>query len=194
MRIKRIAAALLAFAITAGIAGNAYAENTGQAMTAEIETAVSDKVQAEAETSNQELEPESESKIVRAELTEQNLPDVIDAETAIADGYVARLNSEERSLSEVVLEKDDGTRALYLFDENVKYIDENGEVADKSNNAVRKGRAFVNEGNDVEVILPATLTAGIAVHSDELNITMKPLTDSIGRSLSTAVQTEEDTV
>lgn len=193
MRIKRIAAALLAFAITAGIAGNAYAENTGQAMTAEIETAVSDKVQAEAETSNQELEPESESKIVRAELTEQNLPDVIDAETAIADGYVARLNSEERSLSEVVLEKDDGTRALYLFDENVKYIDENGEVADKSNNAVRKGRAFVNEGNDVEVILPATLTAGIAVHSDELNITMKPLTDSIGRSLSTAVQTEEDT-
>lgn len=194
MKIKRIAAALLAFAITAGIAGNAYAENTGQAMTAEIETAVSDKVQAEAETSNQELEPESESKIVRAELTEQNLPDVIDAETAIADGYVARLNSEERSLSEVVLEKDDGTRALYLFDENVKYIDENGEVADKSNNAVRKGRAFVNEGNDVEVILPATLTAGIAVHSDELNITMKPLTDSIGRSLSTAVQTEEDTV
>lgn len=194
MRVKRIAAALLAFAITVGIAGNAYAENTGQAMTAEIETAVSDKVQAEAEVSIPEPEQESESKIVRTELTEQNLPDVIDAETAIADGYVARLNSEEQSLSEVVLEKDDGTRALYLFSENVKYIDENGDVADKSNNAVRKGRAFVNEGNDVEIILTATLTAGIAVHSDELNITMKPLTDSIGRSLSTAVQTEEDTV
>lgn len=194
MRVKRIAAALLAFAITVGIAGNAYAENTGQAMTAEIETAVSDKVQAEAEVSIPEPEQESESKIVRTELTEQNLPDVIDAETAIADGYVARLNSEEQSLSEVVLEKDDGTRALYLFSENVKYIDENGDVADKSNNVVRKGRAFVNEGNDVEIILPATLTAGIAVHSDELNITMKPLTDSIGRSLSTAVQTEEDTV
>lgn len=194
MRVKRIAAALLAFAITVGIARNAYAENTGQAMTAEIETAVSDKVQAEAEVSIPEPEQESESKIVRTELTEQNLPDVIDAETAIADGYVARLNSEEQSLSEVVLEKDDGTRALYLFSENVKYIDENGDVADKSNNAVRKGRAFVNEGNDVEIILPATLTAGIAVHSDELNITMKPLTDSIGRSLSTAVQTEEDTV
>ena len=194
MRVKRIAAALLAFAITVGIAGNAYAENTGQAMTAEIETAVSDKGQAEAEVSIPEPEQESESKIVRTELTEQNLPDVIDAETAIADGYVARLNSEEQSLSEVVLEKDDGTRALYLFSENVKYIDENGDVADKSNNAVRKGRAFVNEGNDVEIILPATLTAGIAVHSDELNITMKPLTDSIGRSLSTAVQTEEDTV
>lgn len=194
MRVKRIAAALLAFAIMVGIAGNAYAENTGQAMTAEIETAVSDKVQAEAEVSIPEPEQESESKIVRTELTEQNLPDVIDAETAIADGYVARLNSEEQSLSEVVLEKDDGTRALYLFSENVKYIDENGDVADKSNNAVRKGRAFVNEGNDVEIILPATLTAGIAVHSDELNITMKPLTDSIGRSLSTAVQTEEDTV
>lgn len=139
MRVKRIAAALLAFAITVGIAGNAYAENTGQAMTAEIETAVSDKVQAEAEVSIPEPEQESESKIVRTELTEQNLPDVIDAETAIADGYVARLNSEEQSLSEVVLEKDDGTRALYLFSENVKYIDENGDVADKSNNAVRKG-------------------------------------------------------
>lgn len=194
MRVKRIAAALLAFAITVGIAGNAYAENTGQAMTAEIETAVSDKVQAEAEVSIPEPEQESESKIVRTELTEQNLPDVIDAETAIADGYVARLNSEEQSLSEVVLEKDDGMRALYLFSENVKYIDENGDVADKSNNAVRKGRAFVNEGNDVEIILPATLTAGIAVIGDELNITMKPLTDKIGRSLSPAKKTADDTV
>ncbi len=194
MKSKRIVAALLAFAITVGIAGNAYAENTGQAMTAEIETAVSDKVQAEAEVSNPEPEQESESKIVRTELTEQNLPDVIDAETAIADGYVARLNSEEQSLSEVVLEKDDGTRALYLFSENVKYIDENGDVADKSNNAVRKGRAFVNEGNDVEIILPATLTAGIAVIGDELNITMKPLTDKIGRSLSPAKKTADDTV
>lgn len=194
MRIKRIVAVLLAFAITVGIAGNAYAENTGQALTAEIETAVSDKVQAEAEVSNPEPEQESESKIVRTELTEQNLPDVIDAETAIADGYVARLNSEEQSLSEVVLEKDDGTRALYLFSENVKYIDENGDVADKSNNAVRKGRAFVNEGNDVEIILPATLTAGIAVIGDELNITMKPLTDKIGRSLSPAKKTADDTV
>lgn len=194
MRIKRIVAVLLAFAITVGIAGNAYAENTGQALTAEIETAVSDKVQAEAEVSNPEPEQESESKIVRTELTEQNLPDVIDAETAIADGYVARLNSEEQSLSEVVLEKYDGTRALYLFSENVKYIDENGDVADKSNNAVRKGRAFVNEGNDVEIILPATLTAGIAVIGDELNITMKPLTDKIGRSLSPAKKTADDTV
>lgn len=194
MKSKRIVAALLAFAITVGIAGNAYAENTGQAMTAEIETAVSDKVQAEAEVSNPEPEQESESEIVRTELTEQNLPDVIDSETAIADGYVARLNSEEQSLSEVVLEKDDGMRALYLFSENVKYIDENGDVADKSNNAVRKGRAFVNEGNDVEIILPATLTAGIAVICDELNITMKPLTDKIGRSLSPAKKTADDTV
>lgn len=194
MKSKRIVAALLAFAITVGIAGNAYAENTGQAMTAEIETAVSDKVQAEAEVSNPEPEQESESEIVRTELTEQNLPDVIDSETAIADGYVARLNSEEQSLSEVVLEKDDGMRALYLFSENVKYIDENGDVADKSNNAVRKGRAFVNEGNDVEIILPATLMAGIAVIGDELNITMKPLTDKIGRSLSPAKKTADDTV
>lgn len=194
MKSKRIVAALLAFAITVGIAGNAYAENTGQAMTAEIETAVSDKVQAEAEVSNPEPEQESESEIVRTELTEQNLPDVIDSETAIADGYVARLNSEEQSLSEVVLEKDDGMRALYLFSENVKYIDENGDVADKSNNAVRKGRAFVNEGNDVEIILPAMLTAGIAVIGDELNITMKPLTDKIGRSLSPAKKTADDTV
>lgn len=147
MKSKRIATALLAFAITAGFAGNAYAQNTGQAMIAENKTVISGEVQAEAVASKQEAEQESESEIVRTELTEQNLPDVIDAETAIKDGYVARLNSEEQSLSEVVLEKDDGTRALYLFSENVKYIDENGDVADKSNNAVRKGRAFVNEGD-----------------------------------------------
>ncbi len=147
MKSKGIVAVLLAFAITAGIAGNAYAENTGQALTAENKTVISGDVQAEAVASKQEAEQESESEIVRTELTEQNLPDVIDAEKAVEDGYVARLNSEEQSPSEVVLEKDDGTRALYLFSENVKYIDENGDVADKSNNAVRKGRAFVNEGD-----------------------------------------------
>ena len=147
MKSKGIVAVLLAFAITAGIAGNAYAENTGQALTAENKTVISGDVQAEAVASKQEAEQESKSEIVRTELTEQNLPDVIDAEKAVEDGYVARLNSEEQSPSKVVLEKDDGTRALYLFSENVKYIDENGDVADKSNNAVRKGRAFVNEGD-----------------------------------------------
>lgn len=147
MKSKRIVAVLLAFAITAGISGNAYAENTGQALTAENKTVISGDVQAEAVASKQEAEQESKSEIVRTELKEQNLPDVIDAEKAVEDGYVARLNSEEQSLSEVVLEKDDGTRALYLFSENVKYIDENGDIADKSNNAVRKGRAFVNKGD-----------------------------------------------
>ena len=137
---------------------------------------------------------QAEEQIEKTAVSEENLPDSLDAEKVIADGYVARLNSEEHSLSEIVLEKEDGTRSLYLFGENVKYIDENGEVADKSNNAVRRGNAYVNAGNDVEVILPATLTAGIAVTGDELNITMKPLADKIGRSLSTAVKTADDTV
>lgn len=191
MKKKNVLAAVIAFALTVNGAVSAYAD-TGQANTVSV-GAVEDSVGTEVNVSAEEHE-KAEEQIVRTAVSEENLPDSLDAETIIADGYVARLNSEEQSLSEIVLEKEDGTRSLYLFGENVKYIDGNGEVADKSNDAVRRGNAYVNEGNDVEVVLPATLTTGIAITDDELNITMKPLTDKIGRSLSPAVKTADDTV
>lgn len=191
MKKRNVLSAVIALALTVNGAVSAYAQ-AEQASTADG-GAVADSVNAEVQESEADSK-QAEEKPVKTAVSEENLPDSLDAETIIADGYVARLNSEEQSLSEIVLEKEDGTRSLYLFGENVKYIDENGEVADKSNNAVRRGNAYVNEGNDVEVILPATLTAGIAVTGDELNITMKPLADKIGRSLSPAVKTADDTV
>lgn len=191
MKKKNVLAAVIAFALTVNGAVSAYAD-TGQTNTVNV-GAVEDSVGTEVNVSAEEHE-KAEEQIVRTAVSEENLPDSLDAETIIADGYVARLNSEEQSLSEIVLEKEDGTRSLYLFGENVKYIDGNGEVADKSNDAVRRGNAYVNEENDVEVVLPATLTTGIAITDDELNITMKPLTDKIGRSLSPAVKTADDTV
>ena len=191
MKKRSLLSAAIAFALTVNGAVSAYAQAV-QASTADG-GAVADSVNAEVQESEADSK-QAKEKPVKTAVSEENLPDSLDAEKVIADGYVARLNSEEQSLSEIVLEKEDGTRSLYLFGENVKYIDENGEVADKSNNAVRRGNAYVNEGNDVEVILPATLTAGIAVTGDELNITMKPLADKIGRSLSPAVKTADDTV
>lgn len=191
MKKRNVLSAVIAFALTVNGAVSAYAQ-AEQASTADG-GAAADSVNAEVQESEADSK-QADEQIVKTAVSEENLPDSLDAEAIIADGYVARLNSEEQSLSEIVLEKEDGTRSLYLFGENVKYIDENGEVADKSNNAVRRGNAYVNEGNDVEVILPATLTAGIAVTGDELNITMKPLADKIGRSLSPAVKTADDTV
>ena len=191
MKKRNVLSAVIALALTVNGAVSAYAQ-AEQASTADG-GAAADSVNAEVQESEADSK-QADEQIVKTAVSEENLPDSLDAETIIADGYVARLNSEEQSLSEIVLEKEDGTRSLYLFGENVKYIDENGDVADKSNNAVRRGNAYVNEGNDVEVILPATLTAGIAVTGDELNITMKPLADKIGRSLSPAVKTADDTV
>ena len=191
MKKRGVLSAVIAFALTVNGAVSAYAQ-TEQVNTAKV-GAFADSANAEMKEIAADNEP-AEEQIVKTVVSEENLPDSLDTEKVIADGYVARLNSEEQSLSEIVLEKEDGTRSLYLFGENVKYVDENGEVADKSNNAVRRGRAYVNEGNDVEVILPATLTTGIAVTDDELNITMKPLTDKIGRSLSPAKKTADDTV
>lgn len=191
MKKRGVLSAVIAFALTVNGAVSAYAQ-TEQVNTAKV-GAFADSANAEMKEIAADNEP-AEEQIVKTAVSEENLPDSLDTEKVIADGYVARLNSEEQSLSEIVLEKEDGTRSLYLFGENVKYVDENGEVADKSNDAVRRGRAYVNEGNDVEVILPATLTTGIAVTDDELNITMKPLTDKIGRSLSPAKKTADDTV
>ena len=88
-------------------------------------------------------------------------------------------------MCEIVLEKKDGTRALYLFDSPVKYVDENGDTVDKSNKAVRKDGVFKSESNDIDVTLPVALNSGIIFKDDELNITMRPMkTANIGRIMS----------
>ena len=104
MKKRGVLSAVIAFALTVNGAVSAYAQ-TEQVNTAKV-GAFADSANAEMKEIAADNEP-AEEQIVKTAVSEENLPDSLDAEKVIADGYVARLNSEEQSLSEIVLEKED---------------------------------------------------------------------------------------
>ncbi|HBE12589.1 MAG TPA: hypothetical protein DCY74_00320, partial [Clostridiales bacterium] len=67
--------------------------------------------------------------IEAAEISKENLvldkaavPSLLSYEKAVSQGHVLRLREEEELHTIVFLNKD-GTKSMYMFDENIKYLD-----------------------------------------------------------------------
>ena len=124
-----------------------------------------------------------------------SIPEQLDVAELKAQGFSARVKSEETDLSDIVLEKNDGTRALYIFDSPVNYISDDGDVIDKSNKVIKNGSAFKSESNDIEVTLPLSLSSGITVDDEELNLSMRPISNNnLVRVLSVGKKSGEESV
>ena len=67
-------------------------------------------------------------KVERIPVSKDSIPEYLDVKSLIADGFTTRIKSDEQSLGEVVFENAEGIRSLYIFDENVKFYDENGDI------------------------------------------------------------------
>ncbi len=108
------------------------------------------------------------------------LPEFVTREMLKLNNGVTRLKDEEPDLNSVIYRNLDGSKTLYMFSENVKYIDENGVVKDKSNKvtAVKdiQGYSYSNVHNDISVLFPKTFTIdkGVLVEKDDINIEMYP--------------------
>lgn len=73
------------------------------------------------------------------------------------DRFSSRMLEAEGDLSTVCMANTDGTVSMYFFPYPVKYVDENGQVKDKSNaltTHVRDGYAFINAENDIRTSFP----------------------------------------
>lgn len=177
---KRLISALIAFSMSATIATTAFAQ-TDNSITLN-----------EEQNQLQTVEPSQEEKI---SIEYGNIPEQLDVEELKAQGFSARVKSEESDLSDIVLEKNDGTRALYIFDSPVKYMSDNGTVIDKSNKVIKSGGAFKSESNDIEVTLPLSLSSGITVDDEELNLSMRPIrNNNLARLLSVGKKSGEESV
>lgn len=177
---KRLISALIAFSMSATIATTAFAQ-TDNSITLN-----------EEQNQLQTVEPSQEGKI---SIEYGNIPEQLDVEELKAQGFSARVKSEESDLSDIVLEKNDGTRALYIFDSPVKYMSDNGTVIDKSNKVIKIGGAFKSESNDIEVTLPLSLSSGITVDDEELNLSMRPIrNNNLARLLSVGKKSGEESV
>ena len=123
--------------------------------------------------------------LAAAELAEADIPAAVSAEEIAERGHVHRLREQEENLYSIVFQNRDGTKTLYYFAEEVKYIDEDGVVRDKKNtltelDGVSRARAdgyrYVNDLNDIRTYFPADLNAdtGLVLEHDGVRIELTP--------------------
>ncbi len=188
--LRRVISAILALSLSVTLAVNAYAEEIANVHKHE---AVSTEAVATKEKSEKAKKPE------KIKITKDNLPEVLDFDRVKEQGFVSRLKSEEQDMCEIILENEDGTRGLYIFDSPVKFKNKNGETVDKSNKVkphTKNGApCFKSESNDIEVNLPATIQSGVSLRDEEVNVSMKPIPSVASkRALSVGKQKDEDSV
>ncbi len=169
---KKVTAVILAVATMFFASFQVYAE--------ENDISVADRIAIEENPDNFiSSEYKETEQVSKFPVTKENLPEYLDSEHIKSKGFVSRLKSEELSLSEVVLEKNDGTRALYLFDKNIKYKDKNGKIIDKSNKAVlaneNGNQSYKSEANNIDVSLPLEISSAVTLQYDDINISVRPI-------------------
>lgn len=121
-------------------------------------------------------------------LSPDDIIEYLDYENMIENQHIERVYSEEDSLDTIIFLNNDGSETAYIFDENVKYINEYGDVTDKTNNlySVEEGQeelenySLVNYDNDIKSYFPQFLSIddGILVKSESEIIELTPLIDS----------------
>ena len=113
----------------------------------------------ENDTSVSEMSLQSEQSV--SIVAESHLPETIDLQTAREQGHITRLYSEETDMNTVKFKNMDGTKTVYMFSEDIKYVDESGNVKDKSNKLTKVLGGYTNESNDISTLYPDVLSNGI---------------------------------
>jgi hypothetical protein len=114
-------------------------------------------------------------------------PEAINVDQFVAGRHVERLFEEEADPNAIVFRNADTTNTMYLFSEPIKYIDEVGNIRDKSNKlypvsdkSERISRyAYVNDKNDIRTYFPVAISneVGVLLTYNEIEIELLPLID-----------------
>lgn len=89
-----------------------------------------------------------------------SIPEIMNDVNLDTSLYADRLEEEEVDLNSVVLQNKDGTRSLFLFSDPVKFIDENGNVKDRSTLLHRtdvNSNAYTVTDNSVKAYYPGNI-------------------------------------
>ena len=117
------------------------------------------------------------------------ITDYVDKEQFESQNYAFRVEHEE-SLNTYVFQTDDGKRAVYFLDENVKFIDNNGEIKEKNLSLKSVEKGFLPICNDIDILLPITTAESIQFNYGKSSISIAPSGDALiegksdGRSVS----------
>ena len=119
--------------------------------------------------STQEVEKNSDVSIFNID---GEMPQVLGDNERLSK-HVKRLYDSEDMYS-IVFKNSDQTETKYVFNEPIKYVDDNGNVKDKSTELSYTDGAYINKENDVKLVLPQNLLKGISLKYEEFAITMVP--------------------
>lgn len=97
------------------------------------------------------------------------LPEIL-ADKPVTD-HICR-NPKSESLNTLAFYNSDNTLSMYVFDTNVKYVDESGEIRDKSTRIIENENGFKNTDNDIHVFFPFDLSDGVNLVYDNSVISL----------------------
>lgn len=122
-------------------------------------------------------------------LSKNDVPDVMTYDAALKSKHIKRERKKENGLNEIIFQNQDGSHTLYVYDQNVKFIDDDGGIKDIDTgietikNTKKKGYTYTNGANVVNVDFPDIIKDGLVVGYDKSEIKMYP-TNYIGGKLS----------
>ena len=112
----------------------------------------------------------------------------VDEKEFIANGFTKRVYGEE-DLNTYIFEREDGTRGLYMFAEDVKFEDAAGTVIEKDISLEKTAGGYSTKQNDVGLFIPDNLSNGV-----ELSFNEKKLIISAPENYSIESETSDNSV
>ncbi|MGM9646754.1 MAG: Ig-like domain-containing protein [Eubacteriales bacterium] len=140
-----------------------------------IPTAPSEDIRMDAEAAPAVSEIEYDGPVQGEALTNDNLPFAMTETDAALEGLIGRVKDAERDLHSVVFANADGGLTLYYYNEPVKYVDEDGNIRDKSNKlSTRLDGNFETVASDIQAIFPKQFSDGITLRKGEWELGLTP--------------------
>ena len=103
------------------------------------------------------------------------LPDIVDPGEAQANGYVGRVEAEEKDLYTFVFANGDGTNTMRIYSHPVKYVAEDGSIRDISLDIEAKtGGGFVTADHEIITTFESKLTEGVSLEYNDIELTLVP--------------------
>ena len=106
------------------------------------------------------------------------LPNVIDRESAMSKGHVARVTAKENNLNTMVFRNIDATYTQYIFDYPVKYYNANGQVKDVDLKLNESLNSFVTGEGNYSAVLSKNINDGIILSNRDITIEWLPYVTS----------------
>ena len=106
-----------------------------------------------------------------------NILKYVDDQAFLSNGFVKRI-PEDEDLNSYVFEREDGSRNLYMFSEDVKFETSDGTVLEKDISLQRYSDGYVTKQNNIHLFLPDHYPDGVRLSFENEELVFLPLSSN----------------